>query len=124
MTVMLGSGVDELIIGLTEPGPGLDINAIVADYHRGVDVLNVGNLEESGGALTLEDIQAAFGTDPRVGTHIDLDGFTVEGGGTVAGDVHLNMVNEDRLVGDDFTFVQDESASGSWLQDLNAALPE
>lgn len=34
------------------------------------------------------------------------------------------MVNENRLVGDDFSFVNDESAPGSWLQDLNAALPE
>ena len=128
VTVMLGSGADELIVGLVgglvEPGAGLDISAVIADYHRGVDALNVGNLEDGGGALTLEDIQAAFGTDPKVGTHIDLDGFTVEGGATVAGDVHLNMVNENRLVGDDFVFTHDEAAAGSWLHDLNAALPD
>ena len=124
VTVMLGSGVDELIVGLIGGSPaGLNISAVIADLQRGTDVLNVGNLEESGGALTLEDIQAAFGTDPRAGTHIDLDAFTVEGGGSVAGDVHLNMVSEDRFVSGDFVFVHDESAPGSWLQDLNSALP-
>ena len=103
---------------------GSVVRSVVTDFRRGADVLNLGNLAKSGGALTLEDIQAAFGDDARAGTNMDLDGFAVEGGGTIVGDAHLNMVKENRLVGDDFSFVNDESAAGSWLQDLNAALPE
>ena len=122
VTVMLGSGADALILGALDAGAGLDIGAIVADFQRGADSVNVGNLEAGGSALTLDDIRAALFDGDAVGASIGLDAFTVEGGGAVTGDVHLNMVNEDRLTGEDFTFVFDESAADSWKQDLNVIL--
>jgi hypothetical protein len=111
-SVLGGSGNDSFIVGAINQNASLQVQAVVADFVRGADKVNVGDLQKDGAALKLPDmLTSAFSTE----TPLSLNGLTIDGGtGTVSGSLTLYLLDDPALSNGDFTFVD---ALETWRTD-------
>lgn len=100
VVVQGGSGNDRFIIDNFDSDAALNLAAIISDFRRGQDVLDLSHLRnDSGGQLTRGDLGLGASSDAA----IDLDGF-LSGATAADGSLTLAMINGLRLTNSDFVF--------------------
>lgn len=100
LTVQGGSGNDQFIIDNFTGDAALNLDAIISDFRRGQDVLDLSHLQTgAGGQLTRGDLGLISSSDAQV----DLDGL-LSGAGAADGSLTLGMINGLRLTNSDFVF--------------------
>jgi Ca2+-binding RTX toxin-like protein len=111
-SVLGGSGNDTFIVGAMDQNANLHVQSVIADFVRGADKVNLGDLQKNSAALTLQDVlTGAVSTE----TSLNLNGLAIDGGtGTVSGSLTLYLLDDTSLSNDDFTFVD---AQETWRAD-------
>jgi Ca2+-binding RTX toxin-like protein len=128
--ILVGGGEDTIILSALDQtagatNKGIDIDAVVADFTRGEDTLDVGQLRDgNGGAVDLSDLFNAGAT----GDEINLDNFSANvvdadsRGNDVnvgaEGSVKLLGVNVDRLVNTDIA----QGSDTDWKDEFTTLL--
>ncbi|MEX0381707.1 hypothetical protein V6X02_00010 [Spiribacter sp. 1M153] len=123
--MLTGGGEDDIVLAALNPDQGIDIDALVLDYTRGDDRVDLGQLQDAGGATV--DLSDLINTDGALsGSTINLDAF--EGlfedttgatqGVTAEGDVTLGMTNTAHLTASDLALGVDTQ----WRDDFDTAL--
>jgi hypothetical protein len=126
--MLTGGGEDDIVVAPLDVSQGIDIDALVFDYTRGVDELDFSELSSDGNPFIDPDV--LFDTDGALsGSTIDLgaiagiSGDYVDGSGDAAsvgvgGEVELLMVNTGRLTSDDIAPGGDDT----WRDAFDTAL--
>ncbi|WP_129782222.1 hypothetical protein [Peristeroidobacter soli] len=100
LTVQGGSGNDQFIIDNFTGEAALSLDAIISDFRRGQDVLDLSHLQNAvGGQLDRGDLGLVASNDAQ----IDLSALFSEAG-AADGSLTLSMINGLRLTNSDFVF--------------------
>lgn len=116
LVVQGGSGNDRFILDNFTSDGGIDLNAVITDFRRGQDGIDLGHLRDgSGEALAL----AELGLGSSSNAEISLDGLLQagsSGSSSVEGSLTLNMINGLRMTEADFVF--DPVQAYDWQETL------
>jgi Ca2+-binding RTX toxin-like protein len=112
--VLGGSGRDLFIVDGVDPGAGLQLQSVIADFVPGTDRVDLAALRKQGAPLVLADLLAG-GVSTE--TALPLNGLTLAGG-LSGGSLTLYLLDERDPATEDFVFLEPSSA---WRTDAGLA---